>query len=216
MVDEMLARLGRLDVCAVSDALDRLGLPASVSGIAAQTVKARICGRAATVRFTAGAITAARHACTAAVEAAGQGGVVVVEQRTGVDAAGWGGILSRAARTSGVAGAVVDGPARDIDEAAQVGFAVYARRCTARTARGRIYEADTACPVQIGDVTVEPGDYVIADSSGVAFIKPGDMEEVLAAAEAIAAREAAMTADVEAGQPVSQVMGAGYEHMLRR
>ncbi len=139
---------------------------------------------------------------------------MVVEQRTGVTAAGWGGILSRAAKARSLAGAIVDGPARDIDEALELGFPVFARGCTARTARGRIYEADTGCPVLIGEVTVEPGDYALADSSGVAFIAAAEIERVLAAAEAIAAREAAMTRDVEAGKPVSEVMGASYEHML--
>ena len=60
------------------------------------------------------------------------------------------------------------------------------------------------------------GDWVVADSSGVVFIKPADIGQVLDAAEAIAAREAAMSRDVEAGAPVSQVMGAGYEQMLKR
>ncbi|HEY7852228.1 MAG TPA: RraA family protein [Caulobacteraceae bacterium] len=215
MAEALLERLRALDVCAVSDALDRLKLPASVGGIAPQTLRARIAGRVATVKFAAGSRTGARHACTAAVEAAEPGGIVVVEQRTGVDAAGWGGILSRASRTRSLSGAIVDGPARDIDEALEVGFPVYARACTARTARGRIYEADTQCPVVIGEVTVHPGDYALADSSGVAFIPAAEIERVLDAAEAIAAREAAMTGDVEAGQPVSQVMGQGYEHMLK-
>lgn len=214
--DPMLERLRALDVCAVSDALDRLGLPASVSGLEPKTVRARIAGRVTTVKFAAGSRKGARHACTAAVEAGVPGGVVVVEQRTGVIAAGWGGILSRAAVTRGLSGAIVDGPARDIDEALEVGFPVFARGCTARTARGRIYEADTGCPVVIGDVTVEPGDYAIADSSGVAFVRAQDLEEVLKAAETIAAREAAMARDVEAGQPVSEVMGASYEHMLEK
>ena len=213
--DPLVARLKALDVCAVSDALDRLKLPASVSGIAPQTVRARIAGRAVTVKFAAGARTGARHACTAAVEAGGPGAVVVIEQKTGVVAAGWGGVLSRAARRRGIAGAIVDGPARDIDEALEIGFPVYARSCTARTARGRIYEAETGGPVVIGDVTVEPGDYALADSSGVAFIRAADIEAVLAAAEAIAAREAAMAVQVEAGEPVSAVMGQGYEHMLQ-
>ena len=215
MAEALLERLRALDVCAVSDALDRLKLPASVSGLGPQTLRARIAGRVATVKFAAGSKTGARHACTAAVEAAEPGGIVVVEQRTGVDAAGWGGILSRASKAHGLSGAIVDGPARDIDEALEVGFPVYARGCTARTARGRIYEADTGCPVVIGDVTVAPGDYALADSSGVAFISAAEIERVLVAAEAIAAREAAMTKDVEAGQPVSQVMGASYEHMLK-
>jgi regulator of RNase E activity RraA len=213
--DPLIARLKALDVCAVSDALDRLKLPASVSGIRPQTVRARVAGRATTVKFAAGSRAGARHACTAAVEAADPGGIVVIEQRTGVDAAGWGGILSRAAVTRGLSGAIVDGPARDIDEALEVGFAVYARGATARTARGRIFEIETGGPVMIGEAVVEPGDYVLADSSGVAFIRPGDIEEVLKAAETIAAREAAMARDVEAGQPVSEVMGSSYEHMLK-
>ena len=214
MADALVERLRALDVCSVSDALDRLKLPASVSGLRPQTLRQRIAGRVATVKFAAGSKAGARHACTAAVEAAEPGGIVLVEQRTGVDAAGWGGILSRASVARGLSGAIVDGPARDIDEAHEVGFPVYARGGTARTARGRIFEADTGCPVVIGEVTVEPGDYALADSSGVAFIRAADIDRVLEAAEAIAAREAAMTRDVEAGQPVSQVMGQGYEHML--
>jgi regulator of RNase E activity RraA len=216
MSDKVLERLRALDVCAVSDALDRLKLPASVSGLEPQTLRARIAGRVATVKFAAGSRTGARHACTAAVEAAEPGGIVLVEQRTGVDAAGWGGILSRASIARGLSGAIVDGPARDIDEALEVGFAVYARGCTARTARGRIFEADTQCPVVIGEVTVNPGDYALADSSGVAFIPAAEIERVLDAAEAIAAREAAMSRDVQTGLPVSQVMGASYEHMLTK
>jgi regulator of RNase E activity RraA len=216
MSDKVLERLRALDVCAVSDALDRLKLPASVSGLEPQTLRARIAGRVATVKFAAGSRTGARHACTAAVEAAEPGGIVLVEQRTGVDAAGWGGILSRASIARGLSGAIVDGPARDIDEALEVGFPVYARGCTARTARGRIFEADTQCPVVIGEVTVNPGDYALADSSGVAFIPAAEIERVLDAAEAIAAREAAMSRDVQAGLPVSQVMGASYEHMLTK
>jgi regulator of RNase E activity RraA len=214
--DPLVARFRALDVCALSDALDRLKLPSAISGITPQTVRARICGRVATVKFAAGSRAGARHACTAAVEAAAPGGIVVIEQRTGVDAAGWGGILSRAARKRGLSGAIVDGPARDIDEALEVGFPVFARAATARTARGRIFEVDTACPVVIGEVTVEPGDYAVADSSGVVFIKPADAPEVLKTAEAISAREAAMSRDVEAGQPVSQVMGSSYEHMLEQ
>ncbi len=213
--DPLITRLKALDVCALSDALDRMKRPSAVTGVVPQTVRGRIAGRVATVKFAAGSKAGARHACTAAVEAAEAGGIVVVEQRTGVDAAGWGGILSRAARTRGLSGAIVDGPARDIDEALEIGFPVFSRGCTARTARGRIFEADTQCPVVIGEVTVEPGDYALADSSGIAFVKPADIEEALKAAEFIAAREAAMAADVEAGQPVSQVMGASYEHMLQ-
>jgi regulator of RNase E activity RraA len=94
-------------------------------------------------------------------------------------------------------------------------FPVFARACTARTARGRVVELATNAPVEIGDVVVSPGDYVIADGSGVAFIKPGDLARVLEAAESIAAREAAMAKALRAGRPITEVMGANYEHMLK-
>ena len=216
MAEDVIARLRRLDVCAISDACDRLRLPPAVTGITPQTVTTRIAGRVTTVKVGAGEKKggSTRHLCTAAIEAAEAGGIVVVEQTTGIDAAGWGGILSRAARLRGLCGAIVDGPARDIDEARDIGFAVFARGTTARTARGRIHEADTGCPVHVGGLKVEPGDYAVADGSGIVFIKPDNLLAVLETAEMIAAREAAMTKDIEAGKPVSEVMGASYEQLL--
>jgi 4-hydroxy-4-methyl-2-oxoglutarate aldolase len=217
MTNPLASRLARLDACAVSDAMDQLKLQSAVTGITPRTVRKRISGPVVTVRLTAGlppADVKPRHLCTTAIEAAEIGGIVVVEQRTGVDCAGWGGILSNAAQTRGLSGAIIDGPARDIDEAADLGFAVYARSQTARTARGRVYEVETGGPVTIGEVTVNPGDWVVADSSGVVFLPAADAERIIDAAEYIAKREALMTKDVLSGEPVSQVMGASYEHML--
>ena len=213
------ARLGRVDVCAVSDALDQLGLPAAVTGLEPLAARARIFGSVITLKLAAGRAppgAAGRHLGTQAVELAIPGQVIMVEQRTGLDAAGWGGILSTAAKMKGVAGVIVDGPVRDIDEAQRLGFPLYARCATARTARGRIHEASTGAPIEIGDVVVASGDYVIADASGVALIPAAQFDAVLAAAERIVAKESAMTAAVLAGQPVTAVMGADYEHLLQR
>ncbi|MGP1275634.1 MAG: RraA family protein [Caulobacterales bacterium] len=210
-------RLARLDACAVSDALDQLGLAASVTGLRPLSVRQRVFGEVTTVKLAAGKPPAgapSRHLCTQAIDSSGAFSVIVVEQRTGIECAGWGGILSNAARGRGISGVIVEGLARDVDEAADIGFAVYARGGTARTARGRIHEAATGVPVQVGDVTVSQGDYVVADSSGAAFIPKAEIENVLAAAENIALKEAAMTKAVMAGQPVSEVMGGNYEHLL--
>lgn len=216
MSETILDRLRRLDSCAVSDTMDRLGFASAVTGIAPRSVRQRIAGRVRTVKLEAAkGRTASRHLCTAAIEAAEAGDVIVVEQKSGIDAAGWGGILSIGAQAKGVAGVIVDGPARDIDEATELGFPVYARAATARTARGRIIEVATGEPVSIGDVTVAPGDYVVADSSGVVFVPAAAIERVVAEAETIAAREAAMSEAARAGEPMSQVMGANYEQMLK-
>ena len=217
MSDDYSARLARLDACAVSDALDQLGLPPSVTGLAPRAARGRISGEVITVKLIAGKPpegTTPRHLCTTAIDMAAAGQVIVVEQRTGIECAGWGGILSNAARGRGISGVIVEGLARDVDEAAEIGFPVYARGCTARTARGRIYESATGEPISVGEATVATGDWVVADGSGAAFIPAARIEDVLTAAERIASREAGMTKAVLAGHPVASVMGGAYEHLL--
>jgi len=215
MANDLIDRLRQLDSCAVSDALDRLKLTGAVSGIEPRSARRRIAGRVRTVALGPATGTAApRHLCTTAIEAADPGDVIVVEQRTGIEAAGWGGILSIGARAKGISGVIVDGPARDIDEAAELGFPVYARSVTARTARGRIIEVSTGAPVKIGDIVVNPGDYVLADSSCVVFVKAEEIGPVVAEAERIAARESAMARAAREGQPIGTVMGADYEKLL--
>ncbi|HTX25340.1 MAG TPA: RraA family protein [Steroidobacteraceae bacterium] len=221
---EALRRLARLDSCALSDALDRLSLPGCVTGLLAATVPARVTGRVHTVKLAAGPASgsrehsgpAARHLATTAIEACTRGDIIVIEQRTGIDAACWGGILSCGARLRGIAGVIADGPVRDIDEARELGFPVYCRSITARTARGRLHEQGTDVPVQVADVSVHPGDYVLADASAVVFVRSQRLAEVLATAEAIAAREAAMLERLREGRSIAEVMGADYERMLQK
>ena len=215
---DVLARLAALDACAVSDALDKLGLSGAVTGLQRLTTTRRISGRVITVKMDRddGRPAASRHLGTTAIEAADAGDVIVMEQRTGLDAACWGGNLSLGAKLREISGVIVDGPARDIDEARDYDFPVFARTATSRTARGRIVETGTNVPITVGDVTVTPGDYVVADASAVVFIAQRDIERVLDAADAIAERERAMVAALRDGTPISQVMGRTYETMLKK
>jgi 4-hydroxy-4-methyl-2-oxoglutarate aldolase len=206
-----------MDSCAVSDALDKLGLPGGVTGIGRVSTDRRIAGRVLTVKLDrAEGRTNTRHLCTAAIEAAAPGDIIVCEQRTGLDAACWGGNLTIGAKMRGVAGAIVEGPARDIDESRQLDFPVFARSITGRTARGRIVEVATGTPILVGDVTVNAGDYVIADASAVVFIAHADIRRVVEAAELIVQRESLMAQSLRDGKPIGEVLGANYEHMLKK
>src|SRR6266581_3740711 len=171
-MEETVTRLNRLDSCAVSDAMDKLGLRGVVTGIHQYSTQRKIAGRVVTVKLGIddGRPTAARHLSTTAIETAQPGDVIVVEQRTGVDAAAWGGNLSLGAKVRGIAGAIVDGPARDIDESRQHDFPVYARDHTCTTARGRLVEMSTNERVTVGSILVSAADYVIADASAVVFV----------------------------------------------
>jgi regulator of RNase E activity RraA len=215
---ELIARLEKLDACAVSDALDAFGLKGAHSGLPRRSTRKRIAGTIQTVKLHAMAPAGGskRHLGTAAIEAADDMTVIVVEQRTGIDCAGWGGVLANAAKVKGVRGVIMEGPARDIDEYEEIGFPVFSRFTTPHTARGRVWEEAFGIPVQVGDSIVHPGDYVLADGSGVVFIPAARVEEILPVAEQIAEKERLMTSDVLAGKPVSVVMGTNYENMLQK
>lgn len=218
MTDPHVQRLRRLDACALSDALDKLRLPGVVTGLPQRSGSGRIAGRVVTVKLGTGEPPPGvpRHLGCAAIEAAGPDNVIVVEQRSGLDAGCWGGLLSLGAKLRGVAGVVADGPVRDIDEAIGFDFPVFSRALTSFTARGRVVEQGTHVPVQVGGVTVHDGDYVLADRGAAVFVAAADIARVLDAAEAIAAREAAMAKAILAGTPIGQVMGGAYEHMLNQ
>jgi regulator of RNase E activity RraA len=217
-LDDLVQRLLKLDTCAVSDALDRLGLTGVVLGIPPTAPPAKVAGRVVTMKLVdrnAENSATTTHLGTKAIQAAAPGDVIVVEHGR-FDAACWGGILSAAARTKGIAGVICDGAARDIDEARELEFPVFARAAVPLTARGRVVEVSHQEPVQIGRIAVAPGDLVLADGSGVTFIAAAKGEEVIAAAETIAAREALMKEAVLRGDNVVDVMGRDYETMLSR
>lgn len=216
--DDLPARLGAFDCCALSDALDSLGLSGCVTGLQATLPGRRVYGRCRTVKLAAGAPPAGapvRHLGAAAIDAAASGEVIVVEQSTGRDAGCWGGILSRGAQIKGVAGVIAEGPVRDVDEAREIGFPIFCRGFTAFTARARVHEVAVDAPIGVGDVSVHPGMIVVADSSAVIFIAAQDAGRVLAAVTRIAAREAEMIRRLEAGESASSVLSASYEHMLQ-
>ncbi|MDG1438855.1 MAG: hypothetical protein P8P98_07730 [Emcibacteraceae bacterium] len=216
MTTDLLTRLNKMDSCAVSDAMDSLGLPPAVTGIDNQTTKDKIVGEVLTVKLgtekpEGGSV---KHLCSGAIEMGKGGNVIVIEQSTGLNAAGWGGVLSNAAQVNGIEGVIVEGPSRDIDEAAGLSFSVYARSHTARTARGRVYEQSYNTEITVGDVKVNHGDLVIADGSAIVFLPKGRAEEIIKIAERIVAKEKLMTQAVRAGTPVGTVMGSNYENML--
>lgn len=214
-MSEVLDRLARLDACAASDALDALGEPGAVTSLRGLSIRQRVVGRVQTVQLVpAGTTESKRHLCTAAVDASDGETVLVVSNDGRTDAASWGGVLSTGAVTRGVRGVIVDGAARDVDEAIEAKLPLWAKAATPVTARGRYAESEWAVPVSVDGVEVLPGDYVVADSSGVVFISAARIDEVLEVAARIVLKEAEMARRAASGAPMTDVMGASYESLL--
>jgi 4-hydroxy-4-methyl-2-oxoglutarate aldolase len=105
---ELVERLARLDSCAISDTLDRLGLSGVVHGLHAFTVPRRIAGGVITVQLDkADGRSSTRHLGTAAIEASGPGDVIVVDHAGRLSVAGWGGLLSLGVSCLTISGAVL-------------------------------------------------------------------------------------------------------------
>lgn len=206
-----------MDVCAVSDALDALALPGALGGVVPMWQGARVVGRAVTVQLAEGSPPAGAppvHLGARAIEAAMAGDVVVVANDGRTDMGAWGGLLSLAASLRGLAGVVVDGACRDVDEARELGFPAFARAPVCRTARGRVHEVSTGEPVSLGEVSVHAGDIVLADGSGVVVLAAATAAAVTDRAERIVERERGMQRLLHAGHSVSEVLGASYESLL--
>ena len=214
----LVQRLESLDTCVLSDALETLGHYGAVGGIVQMWECGRIAGQARTValrRLEPGETPpGGPHLGARAIVAAAPGDVVVVSHAGRTDSAGWGGLLSAAALAAGVRGCLVDGACRDVDDAVTLQFPLFALASTPATARGRTVEEAYDVAVPFGDVTVRPGDWVVADRTGVVVVPADIVDDVLAKAEQMHADERAMLAALHDGTPVTNVLGQHYEDMV--
>jgi regulator of RNase E activity RraA len=216
--EPILERLARLDTCTVSDALDSLGLKGATWGVRPQWPCPRIAGRAVTMKIKpVGLQQPAQHLGSAAIESAKAGDIIVIDNGGRLEFSTWGGLLSLSARLKGIAGVVIDGACRDIDEARELEFPVYARGVVPMTARGRVMQESFNREVQFAGVQVHPGDLVIADGSGVVIVPSEKEQEVVTAAEAVFQKEAEMAAGIRKGfSGLEMLEKLGYEQMLDR
>ena len=213
----IIERLSKLDTCSVSDGLDSLQLAGATWGVRPQWQCPRIAGRAVTVKIKpVGLQQPTQHLGTPAIEAGQPGDIIVIDNSGQRQFSTWGGLLSLSAKLKGLSGVVIDGACRDIDEARDLEFPVYARGVVPMTARGRVMQDSFNQEIQFAGVQVHPGDLVIADGSGVVFIPREKETEVLEAAEMIFRKEAQMAEGIRKGSSSLEMLEKlGYERMLQ-
>jgi 4-hydroxy-4-methyl-2-oxoglutarate aldolase len=214
--ERIIERLLKLDTCAVSDGMDRLGLAGATYGVRPMWPCPKIVGRAVTMKIKpVGLEKPKHHLGTLPIDAAQPGDVIVIDNGGRQDTSCWGGLLALAAKTKGISGVVIDGACRDVDECRDLEFPLYARGAVPMTARGRIMQESYNQEIEFAGVQVHPGDLVMADGSGVIIIPRSKEEEVIREAEAVATTEARMAEGIRQGLSVIEVLEKlGYEQML--
>ncbi len=102
-------------------------------------------------------------------------------------------------KNKGVLGCVADGFIRDTDFLLDIGFQCWSRGFTPRDIVGHWLPVATNEPVTIGDVRIEPGDYMVGDRDGLLRVPKAIALAVTEKAEAAMATESLVRKAILAG-----------------
>jgi 4-hydroxy-4-methyl-2-oxoglutarate aldolase len=179
------AALARLGVATVHEAAGRVGV---LDVPLTQVVPgSRVAGPARTALCAPGDNTMVH----AAVAHAGPGDVLVLTSTEPAPVALVGELLATQAQRQGVAGVLVDGAVRDLDELTELGLPMWARYVRAQGAtKGEVGKLDV--PVTVGGAEIRPGDLLVLDCDGALALPAERVDEVLPLALERAEREALM------------------------
>jgi len=201
--DPLIAGFQQTTVASVSDAVDQItGQRGYMDYDMRPWIGQAFVGRAVTALVKPAKpedstpATAVQHPVRMIDEAEpGSVGVIVFEN--GKDIAALGGLMATAAKARGMAGMVLDGAIRDIEEVGRIGLPVFARAASPANAVGRFASVSKNEPVTCAGVTVRPGDIIVAGLDGVIVVPQDKAAAVLKRAQEIDVRESKMVPFIE-------------------
>jgi len=167
-----VAKLSEYPVALIADAQGRMG----VMNSALSTVRTglKFAGAVLPILTREGDNLAIHRA----LDDAREGDVLVINANSETNRACFGDILGELCVSKGIAGVVIDGATRDLDELAALGLPVFARGSNPagpfKYGPGTIGRA-VAC----GNVVCHPGDAIFGDSDGLVVVPAANLEAVL-------------------------------------
>lgn len=162
----------------------------------------QMAGRALTVACAAGDNLTIHKA----VVLAQPGDVLVINCGGYLNAGVFGEMLALSCMARGIAGVVIDGSCRDVNDLIELGFPTFVRGVNPR---GTIKDTCGAVGGEVlcGGVTVRSGDVVVGDCDGVVVIPQEEAEEILDKALAKKKREDEMRPLLRAGGTTAELLG---------
>ncbi len=117
----------------------------------------------------------------------------------------WGGNTGATARVKGAAGIIIDGGTRDFSDLEAMQFPTFCRFVTPVLAHGRFQITGTNKPVKLtahieGQITVNPGDFIIADNDGIVVVPEQHLETILEFAEYAEKVEGEIRSAIDSGE----------------
>src|SRR5688572_15837456 len=189
--------------CVFADVMYRTGV---MSSSIKPAFKAKIAGQAITVQLSKGDLVDPLKA----LEMGQSGDIIVVDAGGDTETSVCGGLMGGLAKNRGIRGMIIDGAGRDIDELEEIGWPIWTKSIVPRGTHtmfsNRKEELSINVPIACGGVTVNPGDFVIADTIGVTVVPLQKAEEILQLAQEQAAREQKTRAWVAKGKTVEDLL----------
>ena len=181
----------------ISDAMHRKG---EMIGINPITPKTKISGTALTVQTFPGDWAKAVEA----IDLANPGQVIVIDAG-GSTKAVWGELASWSCKTKDVAGVVIDGGVRDVEAIREMNFSVFAKHInpTAGEPKGL---GEINAEIICGGAKVRPGDWIVADDTGIIVLPRENAVEITNRAKDICEKEEKIKAEIKKKSTLSQVL----------
>jgi 4-hydroxy-4-methyl-2-oxoglutarate aldolase len=161
--------------------------------------------RLAAPAYTVACAPADNLAIHVAVSKAPPGHVLVVDASAIPERGFWGEVLTTGAEARGLVGLVIDGGVRDVSALEAHRFPVFATLVALRgaTKKGPGAVGNT---IEVGDARVDSGDWIVADADGVTVVPADELDTVLAAGRARAAKEDGFFRELKAGQTTMDLL----------
>lgn len=212
--DQLVESFKALDTACVSDAMDKLGIPAGCHGIKPVVQGVKFAGRAFTIKYRAcGEVE--RGTVGDFLDDVPAGHVVVIDNAGRTDCTVWGDIMTTLAHHKGVAGTVIDGVCRDVPKIRDLSYPIFTRDYYMMTGKDRVEVDGINVPVTISQRQVRPGDIVMGDDSGVVVIPASRAQEVLKIAREIEHTEQEILLRIAQGQSLRQAREELKYHALQ-
>ncbi len=205
----MFDRIASLATSTLANALDDTGFHNNVMpAIKSVATGLRFAGPAVTIKEasgTFGSFPSEDFKVGAMIDAATTGDVIVIDAGA-VPYSTWGGMASYAAKIKGIAGIVVDGGVRDLEEIVEFDFPVFARFTVPTTGRTRLRVEAINEPIVVDGVRVEPGDIIVGDGTGVVCLPRESAAKIVSLAEEFAQDDASAMKELKGGLSFSEAM----------
>ena len=160
----------------------------------------KVVGKAVTVRTMDGDWAKAVEA----IDVANPGDVIVIDAQDGKTAV-WGELATWSCKVKGIAGVVIYGAVRDVDEIKKADYPVLARHIAPNAGEPKGF-GEIGVELNIMGVKIKPGDWIIGDESGIAVVPREEAVEIANRALDVMEHENRIREEIKRGGTLSSVM----------